>query len=156
MDWITKMNESLEYIEENLEEGPDIVAAGRIAGCSAYHFQRVFSYMAGITLGEYLRRRRLSKAAVDLHFSASANQTNETMRFLAILTAIFAPLTLLTGVYGMNFDVIPGLHNPRGFWFLLVGMVVVTVSLLYYFYRNRIVNRSEKSIAQLLSGEMDA
>ena len=96
------------------------------------------------------------KAAVDLHFSASANQTNETMRFLAILTAIFAPLTLLTGVYGMNFDVIPGLHNPRGFWFLLVGMVVVTVSLLYYFYRNRIVNRSEKSIAQLLSGEMDA
>ena len=96
------------------------------------------------------------KAAVDLHFSASANQTNETMRFLAILTAIFAPLTLLTGVYGMNFDVIPGLHNPRGFWFLLVGMVVVTVSLLYYFYRNRIVNRSEKSIAQLLSGDMDA
>lgn len=96
------------------------------------------------------------KAAVDLHFSASSNQTNETMRFLAILTAIFAPLTLLTGVYGMNFDVIPGLHNPRGFWFLLAGMVMVTVSLLYYFHRNRIVNRSEKSIAQLLSGEMDA
>ena len=96
------------------------------------------------------------KAAVDLHFSASSNQTNETMRFLAILTAIFAPLTLLTGVYGMNFDVIPGLHNPRGFWFLLAGMVMVTLSLLYYFHRNRIVNRSEKSIAQLLSGEMDA
>ena len=70
MDWITKMNESLEYIEENLEEGPDIVAAGRIAGCSAYHFQRVFSYMAGITLGEYLRRRRLSKAAVNLQSGA--------------------------------------------------------------------------------------
>lgn len=95
------------------------------------------------------------KAAVDLHFSASANQTNETMRFLAILTAIFAPLTLLTGVYGMNFDAIPGLHNPRGFWFLLIAMVLVTLSLLYYFHRHRIVNRSEKSIAQLLSGEMD-
>ena len=95
------------------------------------------------------------KAAVDLHFSASANQTNETMRFLAILTAIFAPLTLLTGVYGMNFDAIPGLHNPRGFWFLLIAMVIVTLSLLYYFHRHRIVNRSEKSIAQLLSGEMD-
>ena len=96
------------------------------------------------------------KAAVDLHFSASSNQTNETMRFLAILTAIFAPLTLLTGVYGMNFDVIPGLHNPRGFWFLLAAMAMVTVALLYYFQRRRVVNRSEKSIAQLLSGEMDA
>ncbi len=96
------------------------------------------------------------QSAVDLHFSASTNQTNETMRFLAILTAIFAPLTLLTGVYGMNFDAIPGLHNPRGFWFLLASMVLTTLILLYYFHRNRIVNRSEKSIAQLLSGDEQA
>lgn len=91
------------------------------------------------------------KSAVDLHFSASSNQTNETMRFLAILTSVFAPLTLLTGIYGMNFDIIPGLHNPRGFWFLLVAMFVCTVALLYYFQRQRIVNRSEQSLAQLLS-----
>ncbi len=48
------------------------------------------------------------QAAIDLHFSAIANQTNENMRILAIITAIFAPLTLLTGVYGMNFEFIPG------------------------------------------------
>ncbi len=55
-----------------------------------------------------IRLRNAVQAAIDLHFSAIANQTNENMRILAIITAIFAPLTLLTGVYGMNFEFIPG------------------------------------------------
>lgn len=95
------------------------------------------------------------KSAIDLHFSATANQTNETMRFLAILTAIFAPLTLLTGIYGMNFDVIPGLHNPNGFWWLLGSMLVTTTGLLYYFRRRSLVGRGNKSVAQLLSHSKD-
>ena len=95
------------------------------------------------------------KSAVDLHFSATANDTNEAMRFLAIITAIFAPLTLLTGVYGMNFDVIPGLHNPNGFWWLLISMVITTGSLLYYFHRRRLGGRGAKSVTQLLSHQMD-
>lgn len=90
------------------------------------------------------------KSAVDLHFSATANQTNETMRFLAILTAIFAPLTLLTGIYGMNFDVMPGLHNPNGFWLMILGMVCTSAVLLYYFYRRSLVGRGRKSVTQLL------
>jgi Mg2+ and Co2+ transporter CorA len=44
-----------------------------------------------------LRLRNAIQSAIDLHFSAIANQTNENMRILAIITAIFAPLTLLTG-----------------------------------------------------------
>ncbi len=91
------------------------------------------------------------KSAVDLHFSATANQTNETMRFLAILTAIFAPLTLLTGIYGMNFDVIPGLHNPHGFWWMLGGRTATTAGLLYYFRRRSLVGRGQRSVTQLLS-----
>lgn len=61
------------------------------------------------------RLRASIRAAMDLHFSAIANQTNENMRILAIITAIFAPLTLLTGIYGMNFEFIPGLKSPTGF-----------------------------------------
>ncbi|OUY06663.1 magnesium transporter CorA family protein [Acinetobacter populi] len=67
------------------------------------------------------RLEAMIKTAIDLHFSAIANQTNENMRILAIITAIFSPLTLLTGIYGMNFEVIPGLKNPYGFWFLVYG-----------------------------------
>lgn len=95
------------------------------------------------------------KSAVDLHFSATANQTNETMRFLAILTAIFAPLTLLTGVYGMNFDIMPGLHNPDGFWLMILGMVFTSIGLLYYFYRRSLVGRGKRSVTQLLVDKAD-
>lgn len=95
------------------------------------------------------------QSAIDLHFSASANQTNETMRFLAIVTTIFAPLTLLSGLYGMNFDIMPGLHNKNGFWLMLGVMVLTTIGLLYYFRRRSLVGRGQKSIAQLLSRQND-
>lgn len=96
------------------------------------------------------------QSAIDLHFSASSNQTNETMRFLAIVTAVFAPLTLLAGIYGMNFDIMPGLHNKNGFWLMLGVMVLTTVGLLYYFRRRSLVGRGKKSIAQLLSQQNDS
>ncbi|WP_162845125.1 magnesium transporter CorA family protein [Hydromonas duriensis] len=91
------------------------------------------------------------KSAVELHFSANAHQTNENLRFLAILSAIFGPLTLLTGIYGMNFDVIPGLHNPNGFWWMMGGMLAVTCGLLYYFRSRRLVGRGDASIIALLN-----
>lgn len=70
MDWITKMNAAVAYIEANLAGEIDMHEAGKIAGCSAYHFQRVFSYMANTTLAEYIRRRRLTMAAFDLQNGA--------------------------------------------------------------------------------------
>lgn len=66
MDWVERLNQSMEYIEAHLAEEIDYEQIGRIACCSAYHFQRMFTYMAGMTLSEYIRRRRMSLAAVDL------------------------------------------------------------------------------------------
>ena len=66
MDWIKRLNAAINYIEEHLTDEPDYEQLGRIACCSAYHFQRMFGYMAGTSLSEYLRRRRMSRAAVDL------------------------------------------------------------------------------------------
>ena len=91
------------------------------------------------------------KSAVELHFSATAHQTNENLRFLAILSAIFGPLTLLTGIYGMNFDVIPGLHNPNGFWWMMGGMLAVTCGLLFYFRSRHLVGRGDASVTALLN-----
>ncbi|MDH1437197.1 magnesium transporter CorA family protein [Acinetobacter johnsonii] len=98
-----------------------------------------------------IRLRNAVQAAIDLHFSAIANQTNENMRILAIITAIFAPLTLLTGVYGMNFEFIPGLKSPTGFWIMLGIMLMTTLILLYYFYRRHLVGRGEKSVIDMLA-----
>ena len=98
-----------------------------------------------------IRLRSAVQTAIDLHFSAIANQTNENMRILAIITAIFAPLTLLTGVYGMNFEFIPGLKSPTGFWIMLGIMLMTTLILLYYFYRRHLVGRGEKSVIDMLA-----
>ena len=66
MEWVDKLNQSMNYIEEHLTGEIDYEQLGRIACCSAYHYQRMFTYMAGISLAEYIRRRKMSLAAVDL------------------------------------------------------------------------------------------
>lgn len=66
MEWVERLNHSISYIEEHLTGEIDIEELGKIACCSAYHYQRMFTYMAGITLSEYIRRRKMSLAAVDL------------------------------------------------------------------------------------------
>ncbi len=69
MDWIKSMNNALEYIEINLTEEMDYTKIAQAACCSEYHFSRMFSSMAGITLSEYIRRRRLTLAAFELQKS---------------------------------------------------------------------------------------
>ena len=66
MDWLKNWNEALDYLEENLDKEIKLEELGRLAGCSAYHFQRMFSYLAGVPLKEYIRRRRMTRAAADL------------------------------------------------------------------------------------------
>jgi len=66
MEWVEKLNESMRYIEEHLADELDYEQMGRIACCSSCHFRKMFTYMAGVTLAEYIRRRRMSLAAVDL------------------------------------------------------------------------------------------
>lgn len=66
MEWIEGLNKAISYIEEHLTEEISYDELARIACCSAYHFQRMFAYMAGVPLSEYIRRRRMSLAAADL------------------------------------------------------------------------------------------
>ncbi len=66
MEWIERLNEAIGYIEEHLTGEIDYERLGQIACCSSYHFQRMFTYMAGVPLSEYIRRRKMSLAAVDL------------------------------------------------------------------------------------------
>lgn len=66
MEWLQRLNAAVGYLEENLDESIDYGAAAQIACCSTYHFQRMFSYIAGIPLSEYIRRRRMTLAAFEL------------------------------------------------------------------------------------------
>lgn len=66
MEWIDRLNEAMRYIETHLDQEISADQLARIACCSPYHFQRMFAYIADVPLGEYIRRRRMSLAAVDL------------------------------------------------------------------------------------------
>ena len=63
MTWISRLNEAMQYIEMHISERIEPDQLARIACCSEYHFQRMFSYMADVPLSEYIRRRRMSLAA---------------------------------------------------------------------------------------------
>lgn len=66
MAWHERMNAAVEYIEEHLDGVIDMVEVARRARCSEYHFRRMFSFVAGVSVSEYIRRRRLTLAAQDL------------------------------------------------------------------------------------------
>ena len=59
MEWLQRMNEALNVLEEQLQGEIDLGRVARVAACSTFHFQRMFGYIAGVALGEYIRRRRM-------------------------------------------------------------------------------------------------
>ncbi|MEE1674714.1 CorA family divalent cation transporter [Agarivorans aestuarii] len=70
---------------------------------------------------------------VDGYLSISSHKLNNTMRVLTLITAIFVPLSFLAGIYGMNFEVIPELQHPNGYFILLAIMLTISVSLIGLF-----------------------
>lgn len=71
MNTLDHMNQALKYIEDHLTEEIDLKEAAKKAFCSEYHFSRMFSFLAGVSLSEYIRRRRLTLAAFDLMNTSS-------------------------------------------------------------------------------------
>lgn len=70
MDGLKRLNLAMRYIEENLTEEIDLQQAARLACCSEYHFKRMFSFLSGYSLGEYIRLRRLTLAGLELNDSS--------------------------------------------------------------------------------------
>lgn len=66
MDWLDRMNKAMDYIEANLANEISYDKIAQLACCTTYHFQRMFPFITGITLSEYIRRRRLTLAAFEL------------------------------------------------------------------------------------------
>ncbi len=70
MDMLKHFNNAMSYVEESLTNDIDYKEVARLALCSEYHFKRMFSFLAGITLSEYIRRKRLTLAAFELRDSS--------------------------------------------------------------------------------------
>ncbi len=93
------------------------------------HIERVLTHVR--------RLEQSAENAVQMHFSALSHRTNAIMRTLTVLTAIFLPLNLITGFFGMNFDAMPLIHDKTGIWVTLGLMALVGLSLGAFFWRKR-------------------
>jgi Mg2+ and Co2+ transporter CorA len=88
------------------------------------------------------RLEQSAETAVQMHFSAQSNRTNAVMRTLTVLTAIFLPLNLITGFFGMNFEHFAFIHLEHGLEATLLLMAAVGVGLLLFFWRKRYLGSS--------------
>jgi len=100
------------------------------------HIERVLHHVQ--------RLEQNAETTVQMHFNAQSHRTNEIMRTLTVLTAIFLPLNLIAGIFGMNFDFIPLLHRSNGFWLVMISMALTAAGLGLFFWRKRYLERSAR------------
>jgi magnesium transporter len=90
------------------------------------------------------RLEQSAESAIQIHFGAQSNRTNNIMRTLTALTAIFLPLNLITGFFGMNFEIFPWIHNPNALWWTLGFMVSIAATMGLVFWRKRYIARTSR------------
>jgi magnesium transporter len=100
------------------------------------HIERVIHHVR--------RLEQNAETAVQMHFSAQGNRTNDIMRTLTVLTAVFMPLNLIAGIFGMNFQFIPLIHQQAGFWWAMGSMAAIAVASSIFFWRHRYLERTSR------------
>ena len=100
--------------------------------------------------------RDLVGGLFEIHFAVVSNKTNDIMKTLAVLSAIILPLSLIAGIYGMNFENMPELKSEHGYWITLGAMFVLTVVLLWYFWRRGWIFQKDEEIPIIEDPPKDA
>ncbi len=81
MDWLERMNRAIDYIEMNLAGEIQLSEVAQRACCSSHQFQRMFAFITNVTLAEYIRRRRLTLAALELQKSEAARVIDIAIKY---------------------------------------------------------------------------
>jgi Mg2+ and Co2+ transporter CorA len=88
------------------------------------------------------RLEQSAETAVQMHFSVQSHRTNDIMRTLTAITAVFLPLNLITGFFGMNFEFLPLIHTAAGFDIAVSAMFLIAIGLVVVFWRKRYLART--------------
>jgi magnesium transporter len=126
------MQELRDYLVDSHDGGDN----GRATDLLLVRINDVMEHITRV-LNHAQRLESTIESAVQIHFSAMAHRTSEIMRTLTVITALFMPLTLITGIFGMNFIDMPLLKDKSGFWIAMGIMALVVVVLLFFFRRKR-------------------
>ncbi len=90
--------------------------AGLIHAAARPYFKDVYDHLVSVLEAADSLRDAVS-IAVDIYLNSVNNRLNQIMKVLTVMSALMLPLTLVTGIFGMNFVAMPGLQHPHGFWF---------------------------------------
>jgi magnesium transporter len=142
-DLCEEQNDAMqEWLDTAREQPPATLSAFDREGMLARardvieHIQRVVHHVRRMEQG--------AESAVQIHFSAQSHRTNEIMRALTALTAVFLPLNLITGFFGMNFEFLPLIHSDMAMWVILLMMLGVALTVLLVFWRKRFLARTAR------------
>jgi magnesium transporter len=108
-----------------------------ISEAMSYRFRDVYDHLVRIAEEAVLFQDRIT-GLLDAHLTAVSNQLNTVMKVLTVIATIFMPLTVLTGMYGMNVDLptLPGGARVQ-FWWISVFMFAISIAMLWVFRRKR-------------------
>jgi magnesium transporter len=137
------MQEWLDTLQEQpiALAGADIVAARNERDNLVARSRDVMEHIQRVV--HHVRRMEQSaETAVQMHFSAQSHRANDVMRTLTALTAIFLPLNLIAGIFGMNFEFLPIIHAKQGFWWVLGAMAITACTMGIVFWRKRYLART--------------
>lgn len=113
-------------------------ATGLLAGDTVLYLRDVYDHTVHVI--ESLEGLRESLAgSLDIYLSTVSNRMNREVRMLTVITTIFMPATLVAGIFGMNFERMPLLHEPIGFAFALGLMGGIAAVMLALFWRRKML-----------------
>ncbi|MGN6390136.1 MAG: magnesium transporter CorA family protein [Burkholderiaceae bacterium] len=131
-----EQHDALQELRDYLIDSSDDGEPSRTGDLLLVRVNDVMEHIARVL--NHARRMEASiESAVQIHFSAMAHRTSEIVRTLTVITALFMPLTLITGIFGMNFVDMPLLKDRYGFWITMGAMAVIVVGLLFFFRRHK-------------------
>jgi magnesium transporter len=103
---------------------------------AAIYFRDIYDNLYRI-VDAAMQYQDLVQGTMDAYLSAVNNRLNETMKRLTVISALLAPLTVITGIYGMNFEFLPELHWRYGYFFVLALMATICSVLIYWFKKKQ-------------------
>lgn len=107
-----------------------------VSGSTKIYFKDVHDHVVNAADTIEIFRETMTEM-LTIYLTTVSNRLNEVMKVLTIITTIFMPLTLIAGIYGMNFEHMPELHWQWGYPFVLLLMLSIAISMLVYFRKKR-------------------
>lgn len=129
-------HDAIQELRDYLVDQHEPSESGRSRDLLLVRVNDIMEHIARV-LNHARRLESTLESAVQIHFSAMAHRTSEIMRTLTVITALFMPLTLITGIFGMNFSDMPLLKDKAGFWITMGIMAAIVAVLLLLFQRKR-------------------